>query len=321
MSSASVVTHALQVSLGLVVFGVGLEASAADALLLIRQPGLFARSVLSINVIMPLIALCMAIVLSLDPAVELALIAFAMSPVPPFLPLKTAKVGAHASYTVSLLATESVVAIALVPLTLWIFGALFDMSLRVSATLVARIVGTGILLPLAAGIAWRAYRPRVAERMVKPTRVVALILLIGGVTPLLVKLWSPMMSLIGDGTVGGIVAFSIAGVWIGHALGGPLPTERPVLALATATRHPAVAISILGAVFPDERLAPAAVVLVLITASLAALPYVVWSKGQIETKGGGVLIAAPGRRLPMSEPVSQRPATVGPARRRSDRRR
>jgi len=207
----------------------------------------------------------------------------AISPIPPFLPLKTAKAGGTASYMVSLLVTESLLAIVLVPFTMWFFGKLFGASLYVSPFVIARIVVVGMLVPVLAGMVVRRVSAAFADRIAKPANLVAIVFLFAGVLPLLIKLWRPMASLVGNGTLLAIVALALAGLAIGHLLGGPEPADRPVLALATATRHPAVAIAALKAAFPNESHAPAAVVLALITAAVASIPYVKWSESRAVT--------------------------------------
>jgi BASS family bile acid:Na+ symporter len=323
MSSATVVVLALQVSLALVVFGLGLRASPRDATFLLQHRGLFARSVLAMNVIMPLLALWMAVALSLKPAVQAALVVLAVSPMPPFLPLKTAKAGGEASYAISLLAAESLLTIGLVPLTIWGFGALFGKALHVSPSEIARVVGAGILLPLAAGVGVRHYRPHVAERVAKPVQKGALVVLVAGLVPLLVTVWGPMMSLIGNGTVVAIAVLELVGLGIGHALGGPTLEHRPVLALSTATRHPAVAIAVLTSTIPGQKLARAAVLLALCIASLTALPYTSWIKRRIAGRSEARPLSAPHGERPsprMRSAPRQHPTARVPARRRSDRR-
>ena len=69
-----------------------------------------------------------------------------------------------------------------------------------------------------------------------------------------------------------------AALLVGHELGGPDDVNRPVLALASAMRHPAVAIAIARAAFPDDKLVAPAVLLQFVVAALAALPYSRWAK-------------------------------------------
>src|SRR5436305_295298 len=115
MNVASAITLALKVSVMLVVFSLGLGVSAADVLYLRRRPGLLTRSLISIDVIMPLVAGAVAIIFHLRPAVEISLLALAISPVPPLLPRKGLKAGGHAPYIFSLLVAAAVLAIVLTP--------------------------------------------------------------------------------------------------------------------------------------------------------------------------------------------------------------
>src|SRR5262249_8047585 len=155
----------------------------ADTLFLPRHAGLFARSLLSMNVIMPLLALLVAVMASLKHEVGLALLAMAVSPIPPFLPLKTPPAGGGGASTAALLVTESLLAIALVPFTMWFFGRLFGASLYVSPLVIARIVVIGMLLPVVAGIVVRRVDASFADRIAKPANMVAIVFLFAGVLP------------------------------------------------------------------------------------------------------------------------------------------
>jgi bile acid:Na+ symporter, BASS family len=274
----SVVMVALQLSLGLLVLSIGLHTRPGDALFLFRHPALFARSVLAINVIMPVFVVWVAFVFALKAPVMLALLALSMSPMPPFLPVSAAKAGGEISYTVALLAAESALAIVLVPLATWILGLLLQTEIHMSAGVVAKIVVAGILLPLALGAGLRQYAPHTADRIARPVNAAAIALLAAGFIPLLVVVFLPMVSLIGNGTIVAIIAIAIIGLGVGHALGGPDPKHRPVLALATASRHPAVAIAIASAAFPEAKLAPAAIVLAMLTTALVSFAYTKWEK-------------------------------------------
>ena len=66
--------------------------------------------------------------------------------------------------------------------------------------------------------------------------------------------------------------------WLILSPGGPEPNDRTVLAISSAARHPAIALAIATANFPDQTLAPAAVVLYLLVSLIAAAPYSLWRK-------------------------------------------
>ncbi|MGH7358585.1 MAG: hypothetical protein ACREJR_07215, partial [Candidatus Rokuibacteriota bacterium] len=63
-----------------------------------------------------------------------------------------------------------------------------------------------------------------------------------------------------------------------HWLGGPDPDDRTALAIASSIRHPGVALTIARLNFPEEPLAPAAVLLFLLVSVIATLPYGAWRR-------------------------------------------
>jgi BASS family bile acid:Na+ symporter len=278
MSTTALILLAVKASLALMVLGIGLQATPRDATYLVRHPALFGRSLLAMNILMPLLALSIGVTFTLHPAVSLALVALTLSPVPPFLPNKAMKAGGDGSYMVGLFAATSVAAIVVVPLSMWILGAVFGTPLLMRPAAITKLVGASVLAPLGIGIGLRAVAPSAAARAAKPVTLIAIVVLIAALIPVLIKAWPAMRSLIGNGTLAAIVGMTLAGLGVGHLLGGPDPDDRTVLALATAARHPAVAIAILSANFPDEKLVPAAVVLALIVGAIASVPYTVWSK-------------------------------------------
>src|SRR5262245_52979778 len=115
MNLAALIPLVLQASIFLLVFGLGLKSDQQDVLYLFRQPSLLVRSLLSMNIVMPLFAAALAAAFNFHQAVEIALTALAVSPVPPILPKKEVKAGGHASYAIGLLAVVALFAIAFVP--------------------------------------------------------------------------------------------------------------------------------------------------------------------------------------------------------------
>src|SRR5439155_18977208 len=100
------------------------------------------------------------------------------------------------------------------------------------------------------------------------TSFIASVLLIVGLLPILFTAAKTMLSLVGNGTLFSFSVFAICGLLIGHFLGGPEPENRRVLALAAATRHPAIAVAIAHANFPDQKLAVPAVFLYTIVGAI-----------------------------------------------------
>jgi Predicted Na+-dependent transporter len=278
MNVEALVIPAVKASLVLTVFAVGLRATPQDAWYLFRHPGLLARTLVSMSVVMPVIALWIAITFGLDRPVKLALVTLAMSPVPPFLPGRVTRAGGQPAYNVGVLAATSLLAIITVPLSVWAVGRLFSLSVEVRPRSIAVLVGTSVLLPLIVGIGVRRVLPGVTARIARPTTLIASVLLVVSFIPILVKEWPAIVSLVGNGTLAAILAMALIGLLVGHILGGPVQENRIVLALSTACRHPAVAIAIAGAAAPTERLVAAAVLLALIVSSIASIPYALWGR-------------------------------------------
>ncbi len=279
MTSSMFLPIALKASLALTVFGVGLSSTRGDATYLLRHPGLFARSFVAMSVLMPLLVSWLTSTFSLSPPVTLALIALALSPVPPLLPGKVVRAGGDASFVVGLFVAVAVLAPVVVPLSVSLFGNLFGVPFRVSPSDIAQLAATSVLVPIALGIGGRQLFPTIAARAAKPVGIIATLMLLASFIPVLLAFWPAMRALLVNGTLAAIVVVTIIGLGVGHLLGGPREDDRTVLALATASRHPAIAIAIISAIFPSERLpATAAVVLALVVGAVASVPYMAWSK-------------------------------------------
>jgi BASS family bile acid:Na+ symporter len=270
----------LAVLLGVVlsVFALGLAASEGDATHLFRHPAKLGRAMLAMNVVMPLFTVAMVALFRLRPPIPLALVAISVAPIPPLLPRRALSAGGASSYTIGLLVAATFLAIVFVPAAVELLGLVFGKQVHVLPGKVASTVALTVLAPLSAGMLVRRVAARFAERVAKPLSVAGLVLIGVCVVPVLVATGPAMASLVGNGTLAAIVAFSVVGLASGHLLGGPDPGERKVLALTTATRHPGVAFVIASANHPEPRRVVAAILLYAIVAALVSLPYLAWSK-------------------------------------------
>ena len=96
------------------------------------------------------------------------------------------------------------------------------------------------------------------------------------VIPILIGAWPHMTSLVREGTLTAIILIALIGLAAGHFLGGPSEDDRTVLAFATVSRHPGVAVAI--ASLTDQPLAPLGVLLAVLVCELAVIPYKTWRK-------------------------------------------
>ncbi len=278
MNAQAFVIIALKASIFLTVFGFGLLATREDLLYVWRRPGLLARSLVAMFVIMPLLAVFLVSQFGYQQAVDIALVALAISPVPPLLPRRVTQSGGRTPFGLGMMVTAAVLSIVFIPLALRILGRFEEKPFAMTPGDVASLIGMSVLLPVAAGMLLRKVAPQVATRIVKPVSKFAIICLLLSVLPVLVKVFPVAWSLIGDGTIIGIVAFIVAGLIVGHLLGGPNPDERVTLALLTACRHPALALAIAAANFPDQKRVVGAILLYLLLNMLLAIPYVSWQR-------------------------------------------
>jgi BASS family bile acid:Na+ symporter len=147
---------------------------------------------------------------------------------------------------------------------------------------VAKLVALMVLIPLLAGTVTGAYARGLADRIGPRLSRAAAVVLVIGLVLILFKSWRAALGLVGDATLAALIGFIVAGLIVGHLLGGPDKGERSVLALASACRHPSIAATIAHLNFPGERAVPAAILLYLVLGVLVSLPYVLWRKRRRE---------------------------------------
>jgi len=278
MSLAEIVPLVLKLSIVTLVFTIGLGTEPRELTDLLRRPAQLLRSLAAMSLVMPIVAVVLVKLFTLSPPVEVMLVCLSLSPIPPILPKKMVKAGGGHAYVMALLCTASLFAIVWAPLAGLLLDKIFAAQITIPAVPVAELVGMTVLGPVIAGIVVRAAVPKLAERAAGPLSTVATVLLLLFLVLLLVKLGPAILSLIGHGTLFAIVAFLVVGLAVGHLLGGPKEGDRTVLALATASRHPGVALSLAGIVFPAERAVAPAILLYLLVGLVVTLPYVSWRR-------------------------------------------
>lgn len=262
-----------QFSLFLTVFSIGLKATLRDMLYLFRYPRSFLLSVLSMAVIMPALAVAATLLLDLHPAVELALIALSVSPVPPFLPLRVVKAGGKPAYTVSLLVITAVLSIAVVPIAVTLFSRAYVVEFQRHPLDILPIALASVLLPLALGMLSRVTMPAFAAGLSGRLPLAAMALLAFSILSTVFILREEFFALIGLPTLAVLGGFTLLGYLIGDLLGGLKAEDRTVLAFATAMRHPGIALAAIHGTREVDDILFAAVLLYLLMGLLASSLY------------------------------------------------
>jgi hypothetical protein len=144
-------------------------------------------SLVSMFIVMPFIALALVLVCDPPQLARVALVALALSPVPPILLTRQRKAGGRDSYSLGLTAAVSILSIVLVPALVAFLGRLMDRPFQMGpAAIAGQVVVVAVVLPLVAGMLLRAFLPRVAERLEKPAALVANVELLGAAVVVLV---------------------------------------------------------------------------------------------------------------------------------------
>lgn len=275
MDARHLIVLALQVSIIGTVFSFGLNTTHADFRYLFGRPGLLFRSLLAVLIITPLMAIVLVQVFEFQRAAEIALVALAISPLPPLLPSKESRVVGNTSYGLALMALLALLSIVTVPLSVKVLEQVVGRPLNVPTAAIARMVSVAVLLPLLVGMAVRTLRPAVAERIEPVITLVAKILLILAAVALFAGMWRAILGAIGGGAVAAMIVFVVLALAIGDLLGQPEREHSIVLALSAASHHPAIALSIASANAPNEHFAGTILLYLLVNLVFGGL-YIAW---------------------------------------------
>jgi bile acid:Na+ symporter, BASS family len=228
----------------------GVRTTPGELILLLHRPGLLARSILAVLILVPLCAVLLAVWLDFPRPLKLAAVLMAISPAPPLGLQRAKSVAAGTGYAVSLQVTLCLLAIVSVPATLALLSTLFPTHGYIPPGQVARTVLVTQILPLAAGMAIRRLVPQAAERLFRIlVRLPRYLLLLVTVVILIdagPALLRFHMGWTGAAVVILVTAFALAA---GYWLGGP------VLAVVSAARYPGLALMIAIRNFPNQGVA------------------------------------------------------------------
>jgi BASS family bile acid:Na+ symporter len=277
MDPAMLIRLAILISGILVVVALGLRCTPADAAYLLGRPRLLVRAVVAMSVIMPLIAVSLVSSFDFNVPVKVALVALAISPLPPDLPGRGLNLTSR-GYVYGIVVAAALFSIVLVPTSAWLLSTHFHTQ-HVSATKVFLVVAVTVLAPLAIGLFMQRIRKDWASSLSTILYKVGAAILIAASIPEFAMEWPIIRTLLGDGTLVAAIVVSGLGLVVGHLLGGPDPQNRTVLALATGSRHPGVAlVAGIGASAQAPRVITAAVLLAFVVSLIVTAPYTLWRK-------------------------------------------
>ncbi|MFC3079967.1 hypothetical protein ACFODL_17840 [Phenylobacterium terrae] len=241
---ASLVPLALSLSLACLVATIGMQASWEDLVSVFRQPRRLGAAVLAVNVAVPAAAVLLLAAVPVAPAAKAGVLLMAAAPAPPLTAFRPLHIENHRAYAFGLYFALIALAVVAVPLTVSLLARFYGVDVDLSVGALAGNVALTVMLPLGVGMLVRRLAPGLVGRIDEWVGNIAVLLLVIAFFPVPVMLLPAIESLAGDGTllVMGLVA--AAGLAAGHLLGGADPTERRVLAVTAANRHPGIALII-----------------------------------------------------------------------------
>jgi hypothetical protein len=178
-----------------------------------------------------------------------------------------------------LLAAVTLLSVIIIPLAFAVLDVVVGRDTQFSQPFLIKTLATAVVVPMAIGMALRYLAPKFSEGSADVIAKIGVVLLLISVLPILIVLLPAIWSLTGSGMTLAFIVFALAGVIAGYFLGGSDPKERTVLALATTSRHPGIAIALASANVVDEtpkQVIAAAVILYLITSTIVVAPFLKW---------------------------------------------
>jgi BASS family bile acid:Na+ symporter len=257
------------ITVPLAAYAVGLRAPRSGALWLWTQPSLLLRSLLATLIIIPLGTTLFLLAAGIQSPVRggilIAILAIGIGPIALF------KRRTDTRYETGLIVTLLVLSIGFIPAAVAILGRLFHVHIPLRPAQVAEVVFSRALIPLFLGVLSARLAPGFAQRVGRwAGRFVNLATVVLVLFALLI-IWRPLIHL---GATGWLTCLLVAAgaIAVGHLLGGPESSTRPVLAAFSTTRFPALAL-LLASVVPNGRAAIPVIIAYVISSALLLKVY------------------------------------------------
>ncbi len=201
-------------------------------------------------VIVPIAAIAITLVLTLDESIEVGLILISMAAGAPFLPKLVEVAKGNTAFSVGLMVLLMVVTIVFLPIVL----PLVLTGVEVDPLDIAQSLIVMMLIPLAIGLFIKARYEDSAEK-IRPTFAMAanigiLVLIVLGV----VLNFEAMIDLVGSLGILAALIFLVVSVGTGYLLGGSERNIKSVMALGTGQRNISAAIVVAAQNFDSDVL-------------------------------------------------------------------
>jgi bile acid:Na+ symporter, BASS family len=276
----------------MVMLNAGLKLTIPEFKWLSGRPRLLARSLLSVDVLAPAVALAIVLMLSgvIPREVGIGILLIVAAPGAPLAPKFVQQAAGNTLYAISFMGILSILAAVTFPVTAFLIlpgGA----DVQIDPLGVIRVILVNQLLPLGAGLAVRQFWTTLADDLEGPVSKISGYLFPALIIVIILGNFGTMLSF-GPISLGTMLVVLVATLAIGHLLGGPDRRDtgsgplntRTALGIMTSFRNSALALLIANANFSAGVIAAVTVYGILTYA--VVIPYAsYWKKKQaIEVK-------------------------------------
>jgi BASS family bile acid:Na+ symporter len=273
---ADLISILAAVTLFVLMVHVGLGVALSELRGLRAQGRLLGRALLCVLVVMPLIALLSAQLFALPREAAIGVALMAISPGAPVALRRSIDAGANRTFAPALQVLIVVAAVVSMPLWVATLNHAYAGNAAIAPDVLARQVLVAQVLPLAVGVVLRLVGPSLADWLDRRLGRVAAVLVVALTLVVLVNVWSPVIAA-GLRVACAIAFITAATLAAGHAMGGPDPAARPVVAICSAGRNPGLALVVATANGATPPIV-ATVLAYLVVSGLIILGYVIWRR-------------------------------------------
>lgn len=259
-----------------VMFALGMGLVPRELLQVQRRPGLVARGLLSVLVVVPVIAVGVVRVIGLPRWLEIGVVLMGISPGAPVALQRSLDSGAHRSFAPALQMLVASCAVVSVPTSIAVLNRLYSGHAWVQPADVARQVFIAQLLPLGLGLAVRHFAPERAGWLQPRVARFGMGLLLA-VAVIVIVAVGPAVAGTGPRLLVASALVTALALSAGHLLGGPNPETSTAVAISSAARNPGLAL-LVATLNPAPPEVGAVIMAHLLVSALAIAPYVVWRR-------------------------------------------
>jgi BASS family bile acid:Na+ symporter len=260
----------------LLMFSVGLRASATDVMAEVRRPALLARELVVLAFAVPLITLLVIRLLEVPAPASVVFVLFGICPAAPYVLYGFQKRGSAASKALAVVGIALAMSVIMVPTWVWILNRYLGYELRVSAVDIASILVLKVFLPLLLGMFVRRIWRKFATIM-GPILNIAVVVALVVSEVLLFRVGSDTLQLVTIRLAAAALLVSALSALLGELAGGRDTELGEILGMAAVSGNPSLALAVIAASDPTLK-AGGVVAAYLLVRAVATIPYKVLTK-------------------------------------------